>query len=193
MADKRNPKNDEMDDAVELDIDDETASSESPGSDDLSKLEAALAKLKNDYLYLGAEFDNYKKQAIKERSDLVRFGSERFIRDFLGVFDNFERALSTPTNAENESTLRTGVEMIQRELQSLLTRHGVVEINPVGQPFDPNTQEAISSEPTDAVPPGNVSRVFRKAYRLHDRLLRPAQVVVATTPTAPVPPKEGEE
>ncbi len=143
-----------------------------------------LEKLKRDYLYLMADFDNFRKQAIKERSDLVKFGSERFIRDFLVVFDNFERALETPPTPENLESFHKGVALIAQEFESLLKRFGVMEIAPVNLPFDPNTHEALSSEPTDQTPSGHVTRVFRKGYRMHDRLLRPAQVVVATAPTS---------
>ncbi|MGE0761926.1 MAG: nucleotide exchange factor GrpE [Bdellovibrionales bacterium] len=151
---------------------------------DSDRLKADYDKLKNDFLYLGAEFENYKKQAIKERSELHRYGAERFVRDLLEVVDNFERALAVQNTSENKDTLRDGVALIHRELQSLLSRHGVREIDPVGQPFDPGAHEALTSEETDQYPAGSISRVFKKAYRLHDRLLRPAQVVVAKAPSS---------
>lgn len=190
MSEKRKssrPPEEPKDEAIDLDVDEsgELAPEPAPESLEIKKLKADLDKARNDFLYLGAEFDNYKKHAIKERSDLVRFGAERFVRDLLDVIDNFERALQMEMTPENQAKLREGVELIYRELQGLLTRHGVQEMNPVGQPFDPSTQEAITSEPTDTHPPGSVSRVFRKAYRLHDRLLRPAQVVVAQAPSKP--------
>lgn len=159
------------------------------GSDEREELRAQYEKMKNDFLYLGAEFENYKKHAIKERSDMLRYGSERLARDLLEVVDNFERALVAANTTESQDTLKEGVALIHRELQSLLNRHGVREQDPVGQPFDPNSHEALTSEETDQFPPGSVARVFKKAYRLHDRLLRPAQVVVAKAPSSP---KSGE-
>ena len=150
--------------------------------DPVDRIQADYNKLKNDFLYLGAEFENYKKQAIKERSELTRYGAERFVRDLLEIVDNFERAMATEMTAENKNTLREGVTLIHRQLQSLLQRHGVHEIDPVGQPFDPSAHEALTSEETTEYKPGLISRVFKKAYRLHDRLLRPAQVVVAKAP-----------
>jgi molecular chaperone GrpE len=142
-----------------------------------------LAKLKSDFLYLGAEFENYKKHAIRERSELIKYGSERFVRDLLEIVDNLERALDMDVKPENVTTFREGVAMTQRELQALLARNGVTEINPVGQPFDPSSHEALTSEETDQVPAGSIARVFKKAYKMYDRLLRPAQVVVAKAPT----------
>jgi molecular chaperone GrpE len=138
-----------------------------------------LEKAKNDYLYLAADFDNYRKNAIKERSDLVKFGNERLIRELLNVVDNFERALESDADPEK---FREGIDMINQEMKSLLQRFGVNEVTAHGEAFDPSTHEALSSEPTTEMEPGHVLRVFKKAYKLHDRLVRPAQVVVASKP-----------
>ena len=148
------------------------------------QLKTELERSKNEYLYLLAEFDNYRKNAIKERADLTKFGSERFVREFLNVFDNFERALETEVKADNLQSFRSGVEMIAGELRSLLQRFGVEEVKAEGLPFDPASQEALSSEPRADVPVGHVARVFRKAYKMHDKLIRPAQVTVATAPNS---------
>lgn len=145
---------------------------------DDSKLKAELEKAKSEYLYLLAEFDNYRRNAIKERSDLLKFGAEKFIRDFLGVLDNFERALES--ESKNESSFREGVKMIATEMKSLLGRFGVEELKAEGEPFDPGKHEALSSEPRTDMPAGHVARVFQKAYKMHDKLIRPAQVTVAS-------------
>ena len=139
-----------------------------------------MTKAKNDYLYLLAEFDNYRKNAIKERSDLTKYGSERFIREFLNVFDNFERALEASSAEENLGAFREGVQMIAGEIRSLLQNFGVEEVKAEGLPFDPTKHEALGSEPRSDVAPGTVVRVFKKAYKLHDKLIRPAQVTVST-------------
>ena len=140
------------------------------------------AKWKNEYLYLRAEFENHKKHAIKERSDLLKFGAERVARDILEVMDNFERALQTQVSAETLQTFKTGVEMTAKELKDALTKHGITEVPSEGQPFNPAHHEAISSEQTSQVPEGHVSRVFKKPYKLHDKIIRMGQVVVATAP-----------
>lgn len=153
------------------------------GSDDTIEASTPAddcAKYKKDYLYLAAEFENYKKNAIKERSQLLKYGSERLIREVLEVIDNFERALEITPNSENVESFAKGMELIHTELLSSLGKFGVSASNAKGLPFDPNEHEALSSEPTSEVEPGHVFRVFKKAYRLHDRLIRPAQVVVAT-------------
>ncbi|KYG68936.1 nucleotide exchange factor GrpE [Bdellovibrio bacteriovorus] len=152
------------------------------GSSEIQKLQEQAEKFKNDFLYLRAEFENYKRNAIKERSDLVKYGGERFIRDLLEVVDNFERALQTNVTAENYATFRQGVDMTAQELKSLLQRHSVQEIPAQGVPFDPNIHEALSSEATEQVAPGHVVRVFKKPYKLHDKVIRTGQVVVAKKP-----------
>ncbi len=143
-----------------------------------AQIQAELDKAKKDYLYLLAEFDNFRKNSIKERSDMSKYGSEKFIREFLNVFDNFERALAAPDNTD-ASAFREGVQLIATELRHLLQRFGVEEVKAEGENFDPSKHEALSSEPRSDVEPGKVVRVFKKAYKLHDKLLRPAQVVVS--------------
>lgn len=151
-------------------------------SSDVQKLQELAEKYKNDYLYLRAEFENYKRNAIKERSDLIKYGGERFIRDLLEVVDNFERALQSNVGAENFATFKQGVEMTAQELKSLLQRHSVTEVPAQGAPFDPMMHEALGAEPTDQVAPGHIFRVFKKPYKLHDKILRTGQVVVAKKP-----------
>lgn len=168
-----------MSDQSQEENQDTLKSPETATEDVATKLATELEQIKKDYLYLNADFDNYKKQAIKERSELLRFGAERFIREFLDIADNFERALASEVNSENLSTFVNGVQIIQREIQALLAKHGVREVDPLGQPFDPSSHEALTSETSDQYQPGMISRVFKKAYKYHDRLIRPAQVVVA--------------
>jgi molecular chaperone GrpE len=143
----------------------------------LAKMDAE--KFKNEYLYLRAEFENYKKQAIKERSDTRKYGSERVIVDLLGVLDIFETALATELTPETIANFRKGIEMTASELRNTLQRHGVSEVPSKGQPFDPAVHEALSSEETNDVPNGTVTQVFKKPYKLHDRVVRAGQVVVA--------------
>ncbi len=146
------------------------------------KLKAALdevAKWKNDYLYLRADFDNYRKSVIKERADLIKYGCERLIIELLGFLDTVDRVLQMQMTPENVEQFRSGFEMTATELKNVLQQFGVKELEAAGQAFNPAEHEAVSSEETDLVPPGHIFRVFKKAYKLHDRLIRPAQVVVA--------------
>lgn len=152
--------------------------------DQIKKLSEDLERCKNDYLYLRADFDNYRKGVIKERADLVKYGSERIFIELLEVIDNFERALAIEVTPETVDTYKEGVALTANELKKILNRFGVSEVECEGAVFDPTLHEALSSEETQAVPPGHIARVFKKAYKLHDRVLRPAQVVVAKEPKA---------
>lgn len=147
-------------------------------------LKAEAEKAKNDYLYLRAEFDNYRRNVVKERSDLVKYGSERLIVDILGVLDNFERALEMKPTPENLANYVKGIEMTQQELKNVLAKFGVTEVPAQGVQFDPNLHEALSSEETDSVKPGFISRVFKKPYKLFDKIIRPGQVIVAKEPVS---------
>lgn len=149
---------------------------------DIKALQDQVEKYKNDFLYLRAEFENYKRNAIKERAETLKYGSERLINEILGVVDNFERALQVMVNQDNLNTYTQGVQMTATELKNVLVKNGVTEVQSDGQPFDPNIHEALSSEPTNEVPEGHVYRVFKKAYKLHEKVIRPAQVVVARKP-----------
>lgn len=147
--------------------------------DRIKKLEDEAQKFKNEYLYLRAEFDNYKKNAIKERSELIKYGSERLLIDLLAVHDIFKTALDTkPTEASIESYVK-GIEMTAAEFKSVLTRFGVQLVETFNKPFDPMFMEALGSEVVQGIEPGFVSKVFKDAYKLHDKIIRPAQVVVA--------------
>ncbi len=151
-----------------------------PQKSDLELAQEDAQKWKNAYLYLRAEFENYKKNAIKERSDLLKFGAERIARDVLEVMDNFERALEIKASAETLQNFKTGIEMTAKELKDALAKHGIQEVPSHGQPFNPLHHEAISSEATATIPAGHVSRVFKKPYKLHDKIIRMGQVVVAS-------------
>ncbi len=154
-----------------------------PIKTDLEVAQDESTKWKNDFLYLKAEFENYKRNAIKERADLLKFGAERIARDVLEVMDNFERALQVKLSAETLQTFKVGVEMTAKELKEALAKHGVHEVPSEGLPFNPAHHEAISSEPTATVPNGHITRVFKKPYKLHDKIIRTGQVIVASGPT----------
>ena len=141
-------------------------------------------KWKKEFLYLKAEFENYKRNSIKERADLLKFGAERVSRDILDVVDNFERALQVKLTPETLQTFKVGIEMTAKELKEVLSRHGIQEVPSEGLAFNPAYHEAISSEPSSLVPAGHVSRVFKKPYKMHDKVIRMGQVVVAATPPA---------
>ncbi len=134
-----------------------------------------------------ADFDNFKKRAARERQDAAKYANESLIQKLLPVLDNFEMArAATQTNPANGiESLQAGIAMIQQQLKSVLTEAGVEEVDATGKPFDPNLHEAVSQQETADVPEGQVAQQLRKGYKLRDRLLRPATVVVAKKPSPP--------
>lgn len=153
------------------------------GNEQIDQLTQQAEKWKTDYMYLRAEFETYKRNAIKERAEISKYGSERLINEVLAVVDNFDRALNTKLTSDNLEVYSQGVKMTAAELKSVLTRFGVNEIKCEGLPFDPNLHEALGAEESDSVAEGHILRVFRTAYKFHDRVIRPAQVVVAKAKT----------
>ncbi len=140
-------------------------------------------KFKNEYLYLMAEFENYKKNVIKERSDMRKYGSERLIVEILNGLDLLDKALETKLSSDNVDSFRKGIELTSAHFKSMLQKFGVEELPAKGAAFDPNMHEALSSEETRDVPAGHISQVYRKPYKLHERVVRPGQVVVAREPS----------
>jgi molecular chaperone GrpE len=141
---------------------------------------ASLAAERDDYLdrlqRLKAEFDNYRKREARLQSERARHAAERLVKELLPVVDDLERALEAAEQHE-EAKLEEGVRLVHRELRDALAREGLVEID-TGGAFDPHVHEALLSQPSEAVE-GTVIEVVQKGYRLGDRVLRPARVVVA--------------
>lgn len=143
----------------------------------IAELEAQLKEKDSKYLYLYAEFENFKKRAIKERSDSIKFGWEPVARELLEVADNLDRALAhTPANTDKN--LLDGLKMVLNQFRSTLEKQGVQQIQALNKPFDPNLEEAVGQDCSDQ-PEGNVVQEVTKGYTLHGRLLRPARVVVS--------------
>jgi len=156
----------------------ETLETEAAGPSEPEALRNEAQEQRNKYMYLYAEFENYKKRVIRERSDLIKFGHESLARDLLQVSDNLERALAHSSGGD---ALVTGIKMVHSQLVDTLSRFGVTSVSALGQKFDPQLHEAVGSEKTDdASKDGTVVQEHQKGYTLHGRLLRPARVVIAT-------------
>ena len=155
----------------------------------------AVARERDEYLdalrRLKAEFDNYRKRAQRDQASLVARAGERIVAGLLPVVDDLERALQAAEQHE-EAKLEDGVRLVHRSLESLLEREGLEEIPTEGR-FDPHVHEALLSQPSEA-DEGSVIEVLQKGYRLGDRVLRPARVVVAAPQAdASANPGEAEE
>jgi molecular chaperone GrpE len=133
-----------------------------------------------------ADFDNFKKRAARERQDAVKFANESLLQKLIPILDTFDMALSAAANAKEGTaqSLQTGVSMILSQFRSVLTEAGLEEIDATGKPFDPNFHEAVSQQESADVAEGHVLQQLRRGYKLKDRLLRPATVIVAKAPSA---------
>jgi len=128
---------------------------------------------------VAADFDNFRKRAARDQESLVARAHERLVKELLPVLDDLERALDAASKHE-EATLEEGVQLVERELRQALDREGLVEIEADGG-FDPNVHEAMLTQPSE-LEEGTVLQVLQKGYRLGDRVLRPARVVLSAGP-----------
>ena len=151
----------------------------------VAELQSKVAEHYDRLLRVTADFDNFKKRAARERDEARRTGTEVTLTKLLPVLDNFDMALAA-TNQPNATveTLKVGVNMIHGQMRGIFADAGLEEIAAVGQPFDPSLHEAVSQLETMEVPEGQVVQQLRKGYKLRDRLLRPASVVVSKKPSA---------
>jgi molecular chaperone GrpE len=158
------------------------------GPDELDRLRREIADLKDRSMRTLADFDNFRKRSERERQEAKRYALFEPLREFIGLVDNLERALSAGGAADD---LKRGVEMILRQMQELLRRHGVREVQAAGAPFDPALHEAVSREERPGIAAPTVVEELQRGYQLHDRLLRPAMVKVAV-PAEGGKPGDGE-
>jgi molecular chaperone GrpE len=157
-----------------------------PPADELAALKARAEENWDRYVRLAAEFDNFKKRAARQREEAIRFANQALLARLLPVLDNFEMAQTAAAGVAGDAaeSLRTGVNMILNQLKATLAEAGIEEINALGQVFDPALHEAVSQQESRDVPEGHVLQQLRKGYKLRDRLLRPASVIVAKPPAA---------
>ncbi len=147
----------------------------------IQDLEAQAKEKEGKYLYLYAEFENFKKRSIKERSDLIKFGWESVARDLLQTADNLDRAIAH-VPAGTDKNFMNGLTMILNEFRSSLQKQGVEVIETSAKPFDPNFHEAVGQMPSE-LPEGSVAQEHTRGYTLYGRLLRPARVVLSSGST----------
>jgi molecular chaperone GrpE len=139
-------------------------------------------ELEDRLLRLAAEYDNYRKRTAREFEQLVRTANENLILQLVDVLDNFERALHSAKNAKDLNAFHQGVELIYQNLQELLARAGLKNIDAVGKPFDPHLHEAIMQIEDGEHPPETVVNEIQRGYTLGEKLLRASRVVVSKTP-----------
>ena len=145
----------------------------------LADAQAQVEKEKKEYLFLMAEFDNFRKRTVKEKSDLIKNASEGVLKGLLPIVDDFERGLEASAKVEDAADVRKGMELIYQKLVKYLEKNGVKAIDSTGKPFDAEMHEAIAMVPVpDDAQKGMVIDTPTKGYTLNDKVLRHAKVVV---------------
>ena len=163
------------DDAPETDKSAETAGAQSAGDGALSDVER---QWQDKYLRLVAEFDNYRKRTLKEKMDLVASGGEDVIKSLLGVMDDIDRALVAMSQTDDIESVRKGIELIHQKLLDTLHAKGVQEIEAIGSELDTDLHEAVAKLPVEDDKKGKIIDVVQKGYKLKDKVVRYAKVVV---------------
>lgn len=174
LTDEKNSENENLD-----------STSEATAFDPLADAQAEAAKYRDLALRGQADFDNFRKRAAREKDDAIRFANSRLFESLLPILDNFELGLAAARSDAQGSSILMGLEMVFKQTQDFLTDFGVNSIEAIGQKFDPNLHEALAQEPSADIAEGVVLKQVRKGYKLRDRLLRPANVVVSTGPAGP--------
>ncbi|WP_413911419.1 nucleotide exchange factor GrpE [Desulfobacula sp.] len=169
---------------------DETSTTDSPvkkaktkinsdKKEDIEELKEQLAAEKDRVLRLAAEFENYKKRKQRESDEFKKFANETIFRQLLTIVDNLERAIFSTKENSDEAGLLEGVKLTYKEILKLFETFNVKPVEAENQMFDPNFHQAITQVETDEFPENSVTAVLQKGYLLHDRLIRPAMVVVS--------------
>lgn len=172
-----------QDDAVVVDdmnpTPEEEVNEEVAVEDEVEKLKEEVAKEKKEYLFLMAEFDNFRKRTLKEKSELIKNAAESTFKGLLPIVDDFERALKASENTEDANALKEGMELIYKKLKKYMEQNGVKEMDPEEKEFDADKHEAISAVPVpDEAQKGKILDTVEKGYMINDKVLRHAKVVV---------------
>jgi molecular chaperone GrpE len=149
---------------------------------DVDELNKELSELKDKYLRLYADFENYKRLVAKNKEELIKYSNEDLMRELLPVIDHLELALQHSAKGDNLSALAEGVQMTLKELTATLEKFGLTTIESLGKPFDPSLHHAISQTESEEMEENMVVEEFRKGYKLKDRVLRAALVSVSKKP-----------
>jgi molecular chaperone GrpE len=155
---------------------------QSEGEDPMAGLQADLDRFRDLALRSQADFENYKKRTAREKEEAIKYANSSLLERLVGIVDNFELGLAAAKEQSADSPIYSGMVLVQKQLSDLLAESGLQPIEAEGKTFDPNVHEAIAHEPSDQFPEEIVVRQTRRGYRLKDRLLRPAKVVVSSGP-----------
>jgi len=151
--------------------------------DPMAGLQADLDRFRDLALRSQADFENYKRRSAREKEDAIKYANSSLLERLAGINDNFELGLDAAKEQGAESPIYSGMVLVQKQLNDLLAENGLQPIEAEGKTFDPNLHEAIAREQSNQFPEGIVLRQIRRGYKIKDRLLRPAKVVVSSGQT----------
>ncbi len=148
---------------------------------EIETLKAQVAESKDRYVRLMAEFDNFRRRTAKEQLDLIDTANAKLLEKLSEVLDNFERAAHPDNNKQKDyDAFAKGIQMIHDQFAKILKDAGLEQLDPVGEPFDPNYHEALMRQASDKIPESHVIQVFQKGYKLKNKLLKTAKVIVSS-------------
>lgn len=147
---------------------------------ELDSIKAELIAAQDRNLRLMAEFDNFRRRTAKEQLDIIETANAKLLEKLSEVLDNFERAFAAENKANDLEAFEKGMQLIHSQFAKTLTDAGLEQIDPIGQAFDPNCQEALMQQPSEDIPEGHVVTVFQKGYRLKGKILKTAKVIVSS-------------
>ncbi|MBO5423387.1 MAG: nucleotide exchange factor GrpE [Fibrobacteraceae bacterium] len=159
---------------------DSTQTEIAPETSEIDSIKAELIAAQDRNLRLMAEFDNFRRRTAKEQLDLIETANAKLLEKLSEVLDNFERAFAAENKANDLEAFEKGMQLIHTQFAKTLTDAGLEQIDPVGQEFDPNCQEALMQQPSEDIPEGHVVTVFQKGYRLKGKILKTAKVIVSS-------------
>ena len=155
---------------------------ETPVAGDTAELRAQLDEARDRALRLQAEWENYRKRARRELDEERRYADLRLLSDMLPVLDNMRRAIEAASKSASDGGLLEGFKLVKQQLDNVLQQHNCTRIDALHKPFDPHLHDAILQQPSTDFPPNTVLTLVQDGYTLHDRVVRPAQVIVAVAP-----------
>jgi molecular chaperone GrpE len=183
MPDVNNPNDAALEAAMSGELPKEPAQADEDLETRLAQLDGELRRANNEVLKAQAEFENFRKRMRREMEEESRYAALPLVSELLPVIDNLERAIQSADQA-GAAGMVDGVKMVIGQFDAALAKYGCQKIEALGQEFDPHVHMALSQEPSEH-PSGHVSRVLQSGYKMHDRVVRPAQVFVSTgNPTA---------
>ena len=153
---------------------------ESAAEDPTAALKTALADANDRNLRLMAEFDNFRRRSAKEQLDIIETANGKLLEKLSEVQDNFERAFASENKAKDLEAFEKGMQMIYNQFAKILSDAGLEQIDPTGAEFDPNMHEALMQQPSETIPEGHVVTVFQKGYKLKNKILKAAKVIVSS-------------